>query len=175
MQQDLSTLAPQTPVPPAGAAPGPEHAMLGAFVGTWRSEGRGLGADGTAFALRSDDVFEWMPGRWFVVMRFRARSADGSPGHEVQGIQILGWDPLARAHELHCFDSTGCSGVVRLEREREGVWTGEGDLLMGGAHGRSRVAMVLSDGGDTITTRWERRAEDGGWRLLCDLVSRRVR
>ena len=172
MQQDLGTTRPATPrAEPTPPAPGPEHEQLGVFVGTWRTRGRAFEPGGAATELASDDVFEWMPGRFFVVMRFRATME----GKEFQGLQILGWDPLARAHELHCFDSSGVSGVVRLEREREGVWTGEGDLLMEGAHGRSRVAMVFSDGGDTITTRWERRNDDGSWRPLCDVRSQRVR
>lgn len=172
MEQDLAS---SRPLPlraeHAPPAPGPEHEQLGVFVGTWRTRGRAFGPGGEGTELASDDVFEWMPGRFFVVMRFLAR-IDGA---ELQGLQILGWDPLARAHELHCFDSSGASGVVRLEREREGVWTGEGDLLIGGEHGRSRVAMVFSDGGDTIATRWERRRDDGSWRPLRDVRSTRVR
>ncbi len=49
------------------ATPGPEQRRLDAFIGRWITEGQTLGGSEAPTAeIVSSDVYEWMPGGFFV-------------------------------------------------------------------------------------------------------------
>jgi hypothetical protein len=51
-------------------APGPETRRLGALVGRWRSEGHVV--EDPPVPIRGTDVYEWVPGGFFLVHHVKA-------------------------------------------------------------------------------------------------------
>jgi hypothetical protein len=48
--------------------PGPEHKRLDVFIGKWMNEGQTIaGASAPAVKILTSDVYEWMPGGFFVL------------------------------------------------------------------------------------------------------------
>ena len=101
--------------------PGPETRLLDIFVGKWMNEGYTIAAPGQpSIKITTSDVYEWMPGRFFVL-----HTAYGRIGSmDVGGTEILGYDPATRKHFSRFYDSRGN--------------VHEAELVAKGAHGSPR-------------------------------------
>jgi hypothetical protein len=125
--------------------PGPEHERLASFVGRWKTAGQVL-ASGSAPALEiaGIDEYEWMPGGFFLLHRVDVRIG----GERVQALEIIGWDAKRGRYFMRSFDSQG--GTAEMHASvRDGTWTFDGDA--------ERFTGAFSDGGETLSGRWERR------------------
>ncbi len=76
-----------------------------------------------------ETVCQWTKNRNFITRSFRVVVADGS---EIEGTQIIGWDPLRKTVRSWVFDSEGGFGV--------GIWSRNGNQWT------VRVLQVLHDG-----------------------------
>src|SRR5580658_4569882 len=72
-----------------GSSRDPRHEALEAWVGKWINQGHIVNDDGTAGpTITTSDVYEWVPGRFFVV-----HSAYGQIGDfGVGGVEMIGFD-----------------------------------------------------------------------------------
>ncbi len=78
------------------ATRGPEQRRLDAFIGRWITEGQTLGGSEAPTAeIVSSDVYEWMPGGFFV--RHTVHGRIGTPRRV--GPRSSAMTPLARATE----------------------------------------------------------------------------
>jgi hypothetical protein len=150
---------------PRRAAP---HERLHVFIGQWRAEGSSYAAGQTKQNPRSatekwlsDESFEWLPGKFFVIQRWDAMTGDNA----FQGTAIIQWDDenqhyMTRSYENH--------GFVRdyITHVDGDAWTFTGDSE------RSRIEFM--DGGTTQKIAWEWRKPGEAWLPLCDRVARRV-
>ena len=128
---------------------GPEHKRLDAFVGTWHTEGEiRASSSGPAARVHATDVYEWLPGGFFLIHRWDAHMPDG----DTQGIEIIGYDGASSTYPMHSFDSQGNAGVMQASVEGD-TWrfTGEALRFTGGFH----------DEGNTFAGVWEQRSGDG--------------
>ena len=131
--------------------PTPEHRLLDAFVGTWRTEGRmEAGPLGPAAAIRGTDRYEWLPGGFFLVHRVDVRMGD----EQVNTIEIIGWDPESRTYPMRWFDGRGGSGTYHAAF-RDGAWTFAGET-------ERFTGRFAADGG-TISGTWERTEDGSEW------------
>lgn len=131
--------------------PGPEHVLLGGFVGSWRTSGEVLTPEAHSAPFRARDTYEWLDGRFFLLHRWDAEMPDGV----TKGIEVIGYDPSRRTYFMQSYDSRGNVGSMQAS-VTGATWTfwAEGVRFAGG----------FRDEGMTFAGVWERRAEDGsGW------------
>ena len=150
------------------AVPGPQHKRLSAFVGNWRTEGHTIAtAEVPAIPILSSDIYEWVPGNFFVVHRW-----DGTVGEvEAAGIEIIGYDAAAGEYRTHFFDGDGNSGSEALT-VRDRRWTWLGRQVMGAEW--HRCTSVESEDGDAMTARHERSSDGKTWTPWMDVTLRRI-
>ena len=75
-----------------GPTPGPEHRRLDAFIGRWMTDGQTVaGPDAPSVKILASDVYEWMPGGFFVLHTAYGRIGDIGVG----GVEIIGFDPAS--------------------------------------------------------------------------------
>ena len=150
------------------AVPGPEHERLSVFVGKWRTEGRTIAtAESPAVPILSSDIYEWVPGNFFVVHHW-----DGTVGDaKAAGIEIIGYDAAAGNYRTHFFDSDGNAGSEVLTA-RDRWWTWLGRQVMGAEW--HRCTSVVSQDGNTMTARHERSSDGKTWTPWMDVTLRRI-
>ena len=138
---------------------------LAVLVGEWRLE-TSLASPGTVPAR---SVFEWGPGRGFLVQRTEVDHPDAPDSLCVIAAE-------GERYTQHYFDSRG---VVRLYAM---TFDGNAWTLLREApdfsplHFAQRFTAHLEDGGSTIRGRWETREPgEGGWDPDFELTYRRLR
>ncbi len=156
----------QTVEIPTRAAP---HECLQVFIGKWHAEGHSYATGqtkqnprGTKEKWLSDETYEWLPGKFFVVQRWDAKTG----ANAFQGTAIINWDDknqqyMTRSYENHGFVR---DYVTRVEGE---IWTFTGDT--------ERARVQFTSGGNTQNISWEWRQPGEDWLPLCDRVANRVR
>jgi Protein of unknown function (DUF1579) len=144
------------------------HERLQVFIGNWYAEGDsyavGQTQDNPRGAIQnwvSDETFEWLPGNFFVMQRWDARTG----ANPFQGTAIISWDDgnqhyMTRSYENH--------GFVRdyVTRVDDKTWTFTGDT--------ERARVEFTEDGNTQNITWEWRQPGEAWLPLCDRVARRV-
>ncbi len=141
--------------------PGPEHRALDVFIGKWINEGETVAGDAApAMKILTSDVYEWMPGGFFVL--HTAYGTVGGTG--VGGTEIIGWDPEARVYRSQFFDSQGGVSMHELTL-RDGLWTWQGEA--------TRCEATFSDDG-RVQTAHHQRSQGSGWVPSMEVVLTRV-
>ena len=128
-------------------------AALQPLIGTWRSSGRTV--DG--IDLEGSDLYEWLPGRQFVVHRVDVRMG----GQQVNVLEVIG-EPDGDAFLMRSFDHQGGTAVMRATVDDAGVWTFTGPT--------ERATLVVAD--STMSATWERNV-GGAWEHWIDMEFRR--
>lgn len=132
--------------------PGPEHARLGVFAGTWTTRGRTVAApDAPAIEIIGTDAYEWFPGGFFLVHRVDVRMGDA----QVDAIELIGYDPEIGAYPMHAYDNGGGVTTMRGSVDAAGTWTFAAET--------ERATVVFGPGGTTMTAHWERWRDGSGW------------
>ena len=150
---------------PMRAAP---HECLHIFIGKWHAEGDSYAAGqtkqnphGANEKWLSDETYEWLPGRFFVIQRWDAKTG----ANPFKGIAIISHDAgtgnyMTRSYENH--------GFIRdyVTKSNGDTWTFSGET--------ERARIEFMDGGNTQKIAWEWRQPGEDWLPLCDRVARRV-
>src|ERR1700690_1687229 len=107
------------------------HQALAVLIGNWINEGATVAtADIPSAAIRTSDVYEWVPGGFFVVHTAFGKIGDTSVG----GVSIIGVD--GDAYDDTFYDSFGNVHRSRLEIDGDGPrWIG--------ADGRKRCTVTM--------------------------------
>ncbi|HYU92885.1 MAG TPA: DUF1579 family protein [Actinomycetota bacterium] len=133
------------------ATPGPEQRRLDAFIGRWITEGQTLGGSEAPTAeIVSSDVYEWMPGGFFVCHTVHGRIGNA----EASGTEIIGYDPSSESYRAYYFDNQGNVSEHKLTFH-DGVWMWQGET--------TRATAVFSEDGKTLPTRHERSDDSVNW------------
>jgi hypothetical protein len=157
-----------------GASPDPR---LGAIVGRWRSEGH-LAADPTV-AITGTDIYEWLPGGYFLVHHVDVTVGD----QPVQAIEIIGErDPDSDAFLARSYDNTGSTEIMRVRIDDDGVWrfTGGADVAPAAqpddrsASGGTRSTLTVSADTESMTALWERTDDGSTWELWMHMTFTRT-
>jgi hypothetical protein len=110
-------------------------------------------------------VFEWMPGRRFLIQRWEVPVPEAP-----DGLAVIGADPENEGAFLqHYFDSRGVARVYRMTL-RDGVWK----LWRDGPDFAQRYTGTFGDDGRTISGAWEIRQDDD-WQHDFDLTYTKLR
>jgi len=143
-------------------APGPEHRLLDQLIGKWITEGETAAEEGApALPIVASDVYEWMPGGFFVLHTAHGRIGDAAVG----GTEVIGYDEDRGTYWTRFFDSGGNDTVSELTA-RNGAWIWQGET--------TRCTAEPTRDGRALRARHERRVDAAGWVLSMDVTLRRL-
>ena len=107
------------------------------------------------------DVYEWMPGGFFVLHTAYGRIGDMGGG----GTEIIGFDPASQTYRVHFFDSLGNVTHHQLTAgDDRWIWQGE----------HTRCTSIVSEGGNVMTAHHERSADGVHWTPSMNVTLTRV-
>jgi Protein of unknown function (DUF1579) len=145
--------------------PGMENERLEALIGRWRTEGWTSETDAAPAArIEAVDTYKWLPGRFALLHTVDARVGE----EDVEGAEIIGWDPARGAYITQYFGSDGPNAYEASLTEEEGslVWS---------MRSRSdRFTGRFSDDGNTITGEWELLDDDQRWQPWMQITLKRA-
>ena len=147
---------------PSATTAGAEQRALEVLIGKWINEGETVAGDnGEATPIVTSDVYDWVPGGFFVVHSAYGRIGDVGVG----GIEVIGYDAASGKYQCQFFDSEGNMSTQELTLgEGQVTWEGEGTRCIG----------TFADDGRTLIAHHERTDDDGGWLPSMDVTLRRV-
>jgi hypothetical protein len=154
----------------AGQAPqrGSDQEKLSVFLGKWHAEGDSYAAGqkkddprGAVEKWVSDETYEWLPGQFFVLQRWDAKTG----ANPFKGTAIINHDAdtgnyMTRSYENHGFIR---DYVTRVDGD---TWTFTGDT--------ERARIEFTSDGRTQKIAWEWRNPGEVWLPLCDRMAKRM-
>jgi hypothetical protein len=145
-----------------GPQRGAEHDRLQVFIGKWINEGYVVDADGNESSrILTSDIYEWIPGRFFVLHEAYGRIGD----LDVGATEIIGYDAAAESYVAFLFDSSG--GINRSALTANGdAWTWKGET--------TGCTAVFTDGGTVQTAHHVRLDDSGQWVPSMEVVLRKI-
>ena len=160
--------APAVDMPPPPAAttqwPSPEHELLQVFVGKWSTEGHTRATDyEPSVKVDAVDEYEWLPGGFFLLHRITARIGD----EEMQGIEIIGYDPDNDMYPMYFFDDKGTTTISQLRRRDDNTWTIAADT--------ERATIKFDRSRESFTAAWERKNIVARWQPWMDVKLTKAR
>lgn len=137
------------------------HEALAVLIGNWINEGATVEtADVPSVPIRTSDVYEWVPGGFFVVHTAFGKIGDTSVG----GVSIIGVD--GDGYDDVFYDSFGNAHRSRLEID--------GDVHRWiGLAGRTRCTVTMTDGGMTQIPHHESSVDGVTWTPSMAVVLRK--
>lgn len=142
---------PNTQTPQQSPGPDPALKRLDVFVGKWNTEGQIRAAPpNPAVKISGTDIYEWLPGGFFLVHRVDVRMGD----EEVKAVEIIGYDASSQTYPMHSFDNKGNYDLLQAN-VHDRTWTIIGKSM--------RFTGVFSDDGNTITGHWEQLIDGSNW------------
>jgi hypothetical protein len=136
------------------------HEALDVLIGKWMNEGHTVAtAEAPSLPILTSDVYEWVPGGFFVV-----HSAFGKIGeHSVGGLEIIGVD--GDGYRSTLYDSFGNVHSSRVEVDGGVIrWLGE----------RTRCTATITDDGSTQVAHHEASADGRTWRPSMEVTLRKI-
>jgi len=147
---------------------GPALNGLEAFIGEWSMEARFPGSPPSGPQGRT--VFEWLPGRRFLIQRWEAPHP-AAP----DGLAIIGSDPDRKAYVQHYYDSRGVARIYAMTFD-DGVWRLLRDTSdFSPLDFSQRFTAEFNLSGDEIHGSWETASDGTNWQHDFELVYARLR
>jgi hypothetical protein len=141
---------------------------LQALIGEWIMEARFPGAPPSGPQGRT--VFEWLPGRRFLIQRWEVPHP-AAP----DGLAVIGSDPEREAYVQHYYDSRGVARVYAMAFE-DGTWTLLRDTPdFSALDFAQRFVAQLDPSGAEIRGNWETSSDGTSWRHDFELIYARLR
>jgi hypothetical protein len=135
-----------------------EHDRLRVFLGQWHAEGVAYAPRGRVEKWVSDEIYEWLPGQFFMLQRWDAIAGTS----DFKGLGIINFDPATGAYMTRSYVNLGFirDYVTRVEGN---VWTFTGE--------KERARIEFTNDGNTQRVNWEWRPDGDLWVPLCDRVA----
>lgn len=139
-----------------------ELERLNFFIGKWMNEGYTVeSAEAPSLKITTSDVYEWLPGRFFVL-----HTAYGRIGNmDVGGMEVLGYDAATRKFFSRFYDSAGNIHEADLTADGD-RWTWQGET--------TGCTAVFSENGKVQTAHHVRLDENGNWIPSMEVVLTKV-
>jgi hypothetical protein len=129
------------------------------LIGSWASAGRTVEP---IVEIEGTDVYEWLPGRQFVVHRVDVRMG----GEQVDVLEVIG-ERDGDAFLMRSFDNHVGTALMRATVDEAGAWTFTGPA--------ERASLVVAEDGASMAATWERSPDDGTtWEHWMDMRFRRT-
>ncbi len=138
--------------------PGPEHRHLDVFIGKWINEGYTVEVpESPSVKILTSDVYEWMPGGFFVL-----HTAYGRIGNmDVGGTEVLGYDQATKKYFTRFYDSRGNINEAELTQDGD-TWTWKGEA--------TGCTAVFTENGKVQTAHHVRLDENHKWVPAMEVV-----
>lgn len=153
--------------PPEMPKPGPEHAALGSWVGSWAGDGElkpGMFGEGGPMSW-SEECSWFGNGRYHIV----CKSEGTGPMGQMKGLGIIGYDPNKQVYVHYGIDDGGW--MNHSEGKRDGdKWTFKSKEKMGDTTYYSRMNMTM-ESAEKIVFSWEMSEDGETWTTLMDGAS----
>jgi hypothetical protein len=142
--------------------PGPEHARIGYFAGTWQYDGDAKESPmGPGGKITNTETCEWFAGGFSLV----CRSDGANPRGPVKGGAVWGFDPAQRKYTYYGYNSFGEAFYV-LGQVSGQVWTWNFEMPMeGGAKAEGRVTLT-EQSPTAFSFRFELSTDGTNWMLM---------
>lgn len=151
-------IAPTESTRTAMLAPSAAHQRLEVFIGKWINEGHTIAsAEAPALKILTSDIYEWMPGKFFVLHSAYGRIGENAGG----GTEIIGYDEASQTYRSYFFDGQGTFSTHELTAQGD-TWTWQGET--------TRCTAVFTDNGATQVAHHERLDEHGQWVPAMDVT-----
>lgn len=146
----------------------PALERLAVFVGNWSMAAEFKDVPPADVGARV--VFEWMPGKHFLIQRWEVPVPEAP-----DGIAIIGADPEAESNFLqHYFDSRGVARVYKMSLS-DRVWTLRRDTPdFSPLEFSQRYTGTFTDDGKTISGAWEISHNGTTWEHDFDLTYTKI-
>ena len=136
------------------------HEALELLIGNWINEGVTIEAENPSVPIVTSDVYEWVPGRFFVIHSAYGMIGDTSVG----GVEIIG--VTGDGYSSAFYDSFGNTHSSRMEIVGHVItWTGE----------RTRCTATITEGGSTQVAHHEVSIDGKTWTASMDVTLRKVK
>jgi hypothetical protein len=124
----------------APAKPGPEHARIGFFAGTWQFEGEAKDSPmGPGGKLSGTDMCRWFDGGFQLVCQGDMTGPRGAG----KSASVWAWDPAQSAYTYFGYNSLGDAFYV-TGRVAGKVWTWDAEMPTGQG-GTAKVRAVITE------------------------------
>ncbi len=152
---------PDKPATPGPPKPGPEHARLATFLGTWKGQADVKeGPMGPGGKLTWTETCDWFDGGFQLV----CKSSGIFPSGKRSGMSIFGYDPESGAYTHFNIDSTGGFDIAVGSVSEEG-WVFGSERPVGDDIVRARY-MVQEVTPTSKKFTFEMQKEGGAWTLV---------
>jgi len=140
----------------------PELDRLNIFIGKWMNEGYVVEtAEAPSVKINTSDVYEWLPGKFFVLHTAYGRIGD----MDVGGMEVLGYDPGTQKYFSRFFDSSGNIHEADLTADGSSwIWQGK----------TTGCTAVFSENGKVQTAHHVRLDESDNWVPSMEVVLTKV-
>ena len=140
--------------------PGPEHELLGFWVGEWTNEGEIMeNSMMPAGKWTSTDHCEWFEGKFAVVCHTEGKGPMGP----MKGIGIMSYSPEEKAYTYYGTDNSGMTMTTVPKGKLDGkTWAYHDESMMGGKMVKTRYEIVETTD-KSYTFKWEMQGQDGQW------------
>ena len=150
--------------------PHPTLRRLEPFVGKWKLKGQQHDSPfGPAAKISAVKKYRWLEGGFFLVHRLKGRVG----GRKIACVEIIGRDAAGQSYQTRAFYSDGTTKTWQA-RERRGGWTLTGGWKTGERTEQVRCTTVFSEGGTTMTEKWERSSAGSGWKTFWDVIATKI-
>jgi hypothetical protein len=150
------------PTTPDAPTPTAAHRALDVLVGRWVTRGAiHATADAPAAELHAIDVYEWLPGGFFLLHTADALLGDAA----ARSIEVIGHDAARGCYVTRSYDDRGGSEEYTA-RLVERAWEIDGASV--------RFRGALDADGAILAGRWERCDDAGAWVPWMDIELRKV-
>ncbi len=140
----------------------PELDCLNIFIGKWMNEGYTVEtSEAPSVKIITSDVYEWLPGKFFVLHTAYGRIGD----MDVGGMEVLGYDPATRKYFSRFFDSGGNIHEADLTADGDSwIWRGK----------TTGCTAAFTENGKVQTAHHVRLDENGRWVPSMEVVLTKV-
>jgi hypothetical protein len=140
----------------------PELDRLNIFIGKWMNEGYVVEtAQSPSTKITTSDVYEWLPGKFFVL-----HTAYGRIGSmDVGGMEVLGYDLSSKKYFSRFYDSSGNVHEANLTADGDN-WTWKGKT--------TGCTAVFTENGKVQTAHHIRLDESSHWVPSMEVVLTKV-
>jgi hypothetical protein len=151
--------------------PGPEHAKLAGFVGSWTTEGECTkNPFGPAETWTAKVKADWYPGKFAVVRNVEGK---GSISGASVGLDVIAYDAMEKTHTWYGIDSMGFTALGKTSidgAKLQAIWKAK---LGGKAYTIRGSGSGL--GTDRFTFVMEYSTDGKAWKKACSYVDTRVK
>jgi hypothetical protein len=114
-----------------------ENKRLNVFLGKWHTIGNIYDEKGTITGkVDAIHTYEWLPGQYAMIHYANSKMGE----LHIEGIEIIGYDPVRKAYFGPFFDNQGSAGWEEITLD-EGAWTWNGENVMGVKYHRCKAVQ----------------------------------